>query len=50
MVSWNAGFSTLKAAKQFVNLINPVELGEKGIEELAQKVRTRERTVIISKK
>ncbi len=39
MVSWNAGFPTLAKAKEFVNIINPEELDQKSIEEVATKLK-----------
>lgn len=36
MVSWNSGFLSLKTAKAFIDKINPVELPQKEIEDLAE--------------
>ena len=41
MVSWNAGFLSLKTAKAFINKINPVELPQKRIEEIAERMHGR---------
>lgn len=38
MVSYNAGFKTLKKAKEFINKINPVELDKDQIIKIARKI------------
>ncbi len=39
MVTWNSGFDSLVKAKKFINKINPHELPEKEIIEIAEKIK-----------
>lgn len=41
MVAWNSGFLTLQKAKAFIDKINPVELPQKDIEEIAEQMQGR---------